>query len=57
MNPNPDFNPEAGFCGALTGAGISHTQFAVQLVHNALARASRTAEFDPCESLLMQPVS
>ena len=57
VNPNPDFSPDAGFCGALKGAGITHTQFAVQLVHNALARASRSAEFDPGESLLLQPVS
>jgi D-alanine-D-alanine ligase len=37
-NPNPDFNPTAGFERALTAAGITHAAFTEQLVRNALAR-------------------
>ncbi len=38
INPNPDFSPDAGFSGGLTAVGLSHPQFTVQLVRNALAR-------------------
>jgi D-alanine-D-alanine ligase len=57
VNPNPDFSPDAGLSGALTVAGITHSQFAIQLVHNALARASRAAEFGLGEATLLQPAS
>jgi D-alanine-D-alanine ligase len=57
VNPNPDFSPDAGLCGALQSEGITHERFTVQMVLNALARASRTADFDLGESPLLQPVS
>jgi len=57
VNPNPDFNPEAGMSAALKVAGISFEQFAVQLVLNALARASRADEFDAPETCVLQPAS
>ena len=57
VNPNPDFYPDAGLAGALTVAGISHSQFAVQLVYNALARTSQSTEFVNAEAPLLQPVS
>ena len=38
VNPNPGFNPDAGFTRGLTAAGMSHAEFTVQLVKNALAR-------------------
>ena len=41
VNPNPCFSPEAGLAQALTNAGISHAQFTVQMVRNALERGSR----------------
>jgi D-alanine-D-alanine ligase len=39
VNPNPDFCPTAGLAGGLASAGLSHAQFTVDLVHNALTRA------------------
>jgi len=57
VNPNPDISPDAGFTVALKVLGISYAQFAVQLVHNALARASRSAAFDLDEVALLQPAS
>jgi D-alanine-D-alanine ligase len=59
VNPNPDFSPDAGLSGALQAASWTHGQFAVQLVHNALARAARlpTREFGLGEAPLLQPVS
>src|SRR5262249_39675526 len=44
VNPNSDFNPEAGLSSALQAAGSSYAQFAVQLVNNALSRAARSGE-------------
>jgi D-alanine-D-alanine ligase len=38
VNPNPDFSPTAGLAGGLMSAGLTHAQFAVELVHAALAR-------------------
>jgi len=38
VNPNPDFNQDAGFTAGLQTAGMAHATFAVQLVRNALAR-------------------
>jgi len=37
VNPNPDFNPTAGFAGGLRSAGLTHEQFTVDLVRAALA--------------------
>lgn len=39
VNPNPDFSPTAGMAGGLEAAGISHAEFTVDLVRNALARS------------------
>jgi D-alanine-D-alanine ligase len=47
VNPNPDFSPMAGLSGGLTSAGLTHAQFTVDLVHQALARGpvgSRTTD-------------
>jgi D-alanine-D-alanine ligase len=41
INPNPDFSPDAGLTGGLMASGMTHDQFTVQLVKNALARAAR----------------
>jgi D-alanine-D-alanine ligase len=38
VNPNPDFDPTCGFAGGLAAAGLSHSQFTVDLVKAALAR-------------------
>jgi D-alanine-D-alanine ligase len=38
VNPNPDFHPTCGFARGLAAAGLSHPQFAIDLVHAALAR-------------------
>jgi D-alanine-D-alanine ligase len=40
VNPNPDFSPDAGLSGALQVAGVPHSEFAVQLVKNALQRGA-----------------
>jgi D-alanine-D-alanine ligase len=42
VNPNPDFSPMAGLSGGLTSAGLTHAQFTVDLVHQALARGRKT---------------
>jgi D-alanine-D-alanine ligase len=38
VNPNPDFHPTCGFARGLSAAGLSHSQFAIDLVQAALAR-------------------
>jgi D-alanine-D-alanine ligase len=38
VNPNPDFNPNAGFTGSLTAVGLSHRRFTLEMVANALER-------------------
>jgi D-alanine-D-alanine ligase len=38
LNPNPDFAPERAFANNLWAAGLSHAEFTVQMVRNALAR-------------------
>jgi D-alanine-D-alanine ligase len=43
VNPNPCLGPEAGLAGSLVIAGLSHAQFTVQLVRNALQRGSGAA--------------
>jgi D-alanine-D-alanine ligase len=57
VNPNPDFSPDAGLAGSLKTAGISHQQFAVQLVWNAAARGPRAAEFGMPTGLLQLETS
>lgn len=47
VNPNPDFGPGAGFCKALAAAGINHAKFAVDLVRQALVRASSNQASQP----------
>lgn len=41
VNPNPDYSPEAGLAGGLKSAGMTHAEFTVRLVHNALSRAGQ----------------
>jgi D-alanine-D-alanine ligase len=41
VNPNPDFSPNAGLSGGLESAGISHSQFTLDLVQRALARGGK----------------
>lgn len=41
VNANPDFSPTAGLAGAMRNANISHAQFTIDLVHNALARHNK----------------
>ncbi len=38
LNPNPDFAPDRAFANNLWAAGLSHAEFTVQMVRNALAR-------------------
>jgi D-alanine-D-alanine ligase len=40
LNPNPNFSPGKALANNLCAAGISHEEFTVQLVRNALARGS-----------------
>ena len=39
LNPNPDFAPDRALANNLWAAGLSHDEFTLQLVRNALARA------------------
>jgi D-alanine-D-alanine ligase len=43
VNPNPDFSPTAGLAGGLESAGMTHAQFTVELVQQALARGRKAA--------------
>jgi D-alanine-D-alanine ligase len=43
VNPNPCYLPSAGFEGGLQSAGMSHSEFTVQLVQAALKRAGKCA--------------
>jgi D-alanine-D-alanine ligase len=56
VNPNPDFSPDAGLSGALQSTGISHAEFTVQLVENALARGAQTGELGIAPPSRLQPV-
>jgi len=47
VNPNPDFSPQAGLAGGLATIGLTHQQFTLDLVHNALARAQRATPTTP----------
>jgi D-alanine-D-alanine ligase len=52
LNPNPDFAPDRALANNLWAAGLSHTEFTVQLVRNALARGAagtRTARYRDLE--------
>jgi D-alanine-D-alanine ligase len=44
VNPNPDISPNAGLAAALNAAGLSLSQFVVDLVWRALARPKRSAQ-------------
>ncbi len=39
LNPNPDFAPDRALANNLWAAGLSHADFTLQLVRNALSRA------------------
>src|SRR4029077_15420514 len=41
VNPNPDFNPTAGFALALRAGGLNHRKFPVELVKAALRRGGK----------------
>lgn len=47
LNPNPDFAPDRALSNNLWAAGLSHQEFTLQLVRNALARGQgkKTARF------------
>jgi D-alanine-D-alanine ligase len=47
VNPNPDFSPTAGLAGGLASAGLTHAQFTIDLVRNALARGPRGRQVRP----------
>ena len=57
INPNTDFAPDAGLSGGLQTAGMTHDQFTVQLVHNALARAAQAGQLGLGQTPLLQPAS
>ena len=38
LNPNPDFAPDRALANNLWAGGVTHAEFSVQLVRNALAR-------------------
>lgn len=42
LNPNPDFAPDRAMSNNLWAAGLTHGEFTVQLVRNALARRGDT---------------
>jgi D-alanine-D-alanine ligase len=42
LNPNPDFAPDRALANNLWAAGLSHGEFTLQLVRNALNRAGAT---------------
>ncbi|MFO0845899.1 MAG: hypothetical protein U0797_26540 [Gemmataceae bacterium] len=41
LNPNPDFAPDRAMSNNLWAAGLTHAEFTVQLVRNALARGAK----------------
>ena len=43
VNPNPDFSPVAGLTGGLQSAGLTHPEFTVAVVRQALVRSQRAA--------------
>ncbi len=48
VNPNPDFSPTAGLAGGLVSASLTHTQFTVMLVEQALARSPKAGRVVRC---------
>lgn len=42
LNPNPDFAPDRALANNLWAAGLTHTEFTLQLVRNALSRGKST---------------
>jgi D-alanine-D-alanine ligase len=42
LNPNPDFAPDRALANNLWAAGLTHHDFTVQIVENALARRGQT---------------
>jgi D-alanine-D-alanine ligase len=50
VNPNPDFSPTAGLSGGLGSAGLTHAQFTLDLVHQALARGQKPMATVRCDS-------
>ncbi len=48
VNPNPDYSPTAGMSGGLNSAGLSHAQFTVLLVEQALARRHKQGSVVQC---------
>jgi D-alanine-D-alanine ligase len=51
LNPNPDFGPDRALANNLWAAGLTHAEFTVQLVRNALARrgAPGPARYAPAQ--------
>ncbi len=47
VNPNPDFNPGAGFAAQLEAAGFTWATFTVKLIEAALRRAGKPIPPDP----------
>ena len=47
LNPNPDFAPDRALSNNLWAAGLTHTEFTLQIVRNALARGkvARTSRY------------
>lgn len=51
VNPNPDYNPDAGFRAQVEAGGISWVDFTVQMAHGALPRTKT-----PKSTLLVEEV-
>ena len=47
VNPNPDFSPLAGLAGGLQSAGVTHSQFTLELVQAALLRGLEAGRRKP----------
>jgi D-alanine-D-alanine ligase len=54
VNPNPDFNPGAGFAAQMEKAGITWAAFTVKLTEAALRRAGKPTTPDPASTSLPQ---
>lgn len=56
VNPNPDFSPSAGLAGGLASAGLTHAQFAVDLVKATLLRGQKVevVQFQPEASIAIR---
>jgi D-alanine-D-alanine ligase len=49
LNPNPDFAPDRALSNNLWAGGLTHTEFTVQLVRNALARGAKRIASRYCD--------